>query len=167
VAYYVLNRLLRFSSTGQFIEEIADAEDPFGWDGLYDVVVDPGNNLSIVEWFGHRVTTVDQQGTFLRSIGSSGFQPGQFNFSRGLTYDAAGRLVVADFSNKRIQVFEDATLVQALGTAMDGPFGTPYAVAADASGGVYVTDWGMSRIHMLVDPDLVPAPEVVRKPRLS
>jgi DNA-binding beta-propeller fold protein YncE len=53
-----------------------------------------------------RIAKFDKDGHFIKSWGSRGSDPGQFNGIRGIVIDAQGTLYVADAGNQRIQVFD-------------------------------------------------------------
>jgi DNA-binding beta-propeller fold protein YncE len=52
------------------------------------------------------VAKFDKNGKFIKSWGSRGIAPGQFNTLRGIVIDAQGNVYVADTGNRRIQVFD-------------------------------------------------------------
>ncbi|MDX2169814.1 MAG: 6-bladed beta-propeller [Deltaproteobacteria bacterium] len=52
-----------------------------------------------------RVLELDATGKYLRTIGLTGSEAGQFNDPRGLGFDPSGNLYVADAGNNRIQKF--------------------------------------------------------------
>uniref|UniRef100_A0A1X7U9T4 Uncharacterized protein n=1 Tax=Amphimedon queenslandica TaxID=400682 RepID=A0A1X7U9T4_AMPQE len=71
------------------------------------------NNLHRVQYFS--ATT----GQYIGQFGSNGNGNGQFSSPRGMSTDGKGNILVADISNKRVQVFkEDGTFVQV--TECDG-----------------------------------------------
>lgn len=91
----------------------------------------------------HVINVYDQQGLFLRTIGSRGYGPGQFNFPTQLTVDADGKLYVSDTLNYRIQIFDSkGYLLFTIGKQGDRPgnFAHPCGVAVDTLGNIYVTD---------------------------
>ena len=87
------------------------------------------NNLHRVQYFS--ATT----GGFIGKFGSNGNGEGQFSNPRGMATDGKGKILVGDYSNNRVQVFEeDGTFVQAIpckGNASD--------VAVDNEGNIHVT----------------------------
>uniref|UniRef100_A0A1X7TA61 B box-type domain-containing protein n=1 Tax=Amphimedon queenslandica TaxID=400682 RepID=A0A1X7TA61_AMPQE len=96
------------------------------------------DNLHRVQYFS--ATT----GQYIGQFGGFGLGNGQFCGLRGMSTDGKGNILVADHSNKRVQVFkEDGTFVQVIqcdGNASD--------VAVDNEGKIHVTIW--SQYHVQV-----------------
>jgi len=92
----------------------------------------------------HRVEVFSLQGKHLRTIGTRGTGPGEFNFPTNLTVATDGRLFVVDMLNFRVQVFDpEGQVVGMFGTIGAGQPGTldkAKSVALDAFGNVYVVD---------------------------
>ena len=94
-----------------------------------DVAWDRAGNIYVADGVAMgagnaRVAKFDKDGHFLKSWGSRGTEPGQFNSLRGIVLDAQGNVYVADAGNKRIQVFDaDGTA-----KAQISNIGTPYAL---------------------------------------
>jgi DNA-binding beta-propeller fold protein YncE len=79
-----------------------------------DVAWDASGNIFVADGHGAnaRIAKFDRNGRFLKSWGSRGSDPGQFDTPHSLAVDAAGRVYVADQGNKRIQIFDnDGTFV--------------------------------------------------------
>jgi hypothetical protein len=75
--------------------------------GPSDVAWDAAGNIYVADGFGNaRIAKFDKNGKFIRSWGSRGVAPGQFNNPRGIAIDAQGLVYVADTGNRRIQVFD-------------------------------------------------------------
>jgi hypothetical protein len=72
-----------------------------------DVAWDSAGNIYVADGYGNaRVAKFDRNGKFVKSWGSRGTGPGQFNTVHGIAIDGQGNVYVADTGNKRIQVFD-------------------------------------------------------------
>ena len=69
------------------------------WDAAGDIFVADGSRNS-------RIAKFDKNGTFIKSWGTRGTAPGQFNVPHSIVVDAKENIYVADRGNKRIQVFD-------------------------------------------------------------
>ncbi|MBI4635367.1 MAG: 6-bladed beta-propeller [Candidatus Rokubacteria bacterium] len=88
------------------------------------------------------------------AFGSPGSAPGELNVPYGIAVDRAGRIVVADALNHRVQVFNDqGKHLFAFGSSGSGrgQFAEPHGVAVDASGRIVVTDTLNSRVQVFDD----------------
>ena len=80
-------------------------------DGYFRQVTDmawdsQGNTYISDGYINSRVAKIAPDGQWLKSWGSYGTQPGQFNQLHSIAVDAEDRVYVADRSNRRIQVFD-------------------------------------------------------------
>ena len=94
-----------------------------------DVTWDRAGNIYVADGVAMgsgnaRVAKFDKDGHFIKSWGSRGNEPGQFNSLRGIALDAQGNVYVADAGNKRIQVFDGDGNPKTQITNV----GTPYAM---------------------------------------
>lgn len=81
-----------------------------------DVAWDKDGNIFVSDGYNNkRVVKLDKDGNFLKSFGSRGHGPGQFEDVHTIQVDHDGNVYVGDRSNKRIQVFDN-----------DGNFKTMY-----------------------------------------
>jgi hypothetical protein len=72
-----------------------------------DVTWDPEGNTYISDgYINSRVAKLDHNGNWLKSWGTPGNKPGQFNTPHSIVADAQGNIYVADRGNRRIQVFD-------------------------------------------------------------
>jgi hypothetical protein len=82
-----------------------------------DVAWDAAGNIFVADGYGNaRIAKFDKNGQYIKSWGSKGTEPGQFDTPHSLAIDTQGNIYVADLGNKRIQVFGN-----------DGNFKTQYA----------------------------------------
>jgi 6-bladed beta-propeller len=81
-----------------------------------DVAWDSTGNIYVSDGYGNsRIAKFDKNGKFIKSWGSRGTEPGQFNIPHTIAIDAQNNVYVGDRENKRIQVFD-----------ADGNFKTQY-----------------------------------------
>jgi DNA-binding beta-propeller fold protein YncE len=71
------------------------------------VAWDSAGNIYVADGYGNaRIAKFDKNGKFIKSWGSKGLAPGQFNTIMGIALDSGGNVYVADAGNRRIQVFD-------------------------------------------------------------
>ena len=63
------------------------------------------NHLLITSWFSHTVMVYTLGGQLVHEFGGSGSDPGRFSVPIGMCVDDSGAVYVADYRNKRVQVF--------------------------------------------------------------
>jgi DNA-binding beta-propeller fold protein YncE len=72
-----------------------------------DLAWDRAGNTYVTDGYGNsRVLKIDGSGKFVKSWGTRGSEPGQFNMPLSIAIDAQDNIYVADRGNKRIQVFD-------------------------------------------------------------
>ncbi len=72
-----------------------------------DVAWDLEGNTFIADGYGNsRVVKVDKNGRWVKTWGSRGSEPGQFNILHTIASDAQGNIYIGDRTNRRIQVFD-------------------------------------------------------------
>ena len=72
-----------------------------------DVAWDAAGNIYVADGYGNaRVAKYEPTGKYIKSWGSRGTAPGQFNIVHGIAVDAQGNVYVADEGNRRVQVFD-------------------------------------------------------------
>jgi DNA-binding beta-propeller fold protein YncE len=72
-----------------------------------DVAWDLAGNVFVADGYGNsRVVKVDKNGRWVKTWGSRGSAPGQFNILHTIVNDAKGNIYVGDRTNRRIQVFD-------------------------------------------------------------
>jgi hypothetical protein len=130
------DHIKKFDSDGNFLLE---------WDaccGPFAVGIDQSDNVYVT--FQSQVKKFDSNGTFLLQWGSSGDGNGEFDYARGVAFDASGNVYIAD-GNDRIQKFDNSgAFIMKWGSSGSGAgqFGVPLGMGVDTSGNVYVVDGG-------------------------
>ena len=61
--------------------------------------------MYVTEYYNHCVSMFTSEGQFLRSFGTKGEGPGQFNKPCGIAVDRDGLVHVSDRDNSCIQIF--------------------------------------------------------------
>ena len=73
-----------------------------------DMAWDAAGNIFVADGYGNsRIAKFDKNGNYIKSWGSRGTEPGQFNTAHSIATDTPGNVYVADRENKRIQVFDN------------------------------------------------------------
>ena len=73
-----------------------------------DVAWDAAGNIFVSDDYGNaRVAKFDSDGKFVKSWGSRGTEPGQFDTPLSIATDLHGNVYVGDRGNRRIQVFDN------------------------------------------------------------
>jgi DNA-binding beta-propeller fold protein YncE len=81
-----------------------------------DVAWDAAGNIFVADGYGNsRVAKFDKNGQFIKSWGTKGKGPGEFDLLHTMAVDPQGNVYIGDRSNRRIQVFDN-----------DGTFKTQY-----------------------------------------
>ena len=72
-----------------------------------DIAFGPNDEVYVADGYGNsRVVKFDPDGDFLRTWGSPGSGPGEFNLVHSLATDSRGNVYVSDRENSRIQIFD-------------------------------------------------------------
>jgi DNA-binding beta-propeller fold protein YncE len=119
------NMIVRFNTAGRVVwvfgrkEEAADGAEPLEHpdpplppvDGLFrqptDVAWDSQGNTYITDGYvNSRVAKFDKRGVWVKSWGTKGSGPGEFNTPHSIAIDRQDNVFVGDRANHRIQVFD-------------------------------------------------------------
>lgn len=139
-------QVLVYDSLGLFLRAVGGPEDlgrPTGVavsrDGERIYVVDRADNESN----RHQVVIYGKEGNRIKTIGTRGDGPGQFNVPLQGTVAADGTLYVLDSGNFRVQAFDrDGNFLRAFGRLGNslGSLARPRGIATDDEGNIYVSD---------------------------
>jgi DNA-binding beta-propeller fold protein YncE len=114
VADRIENMIYKFTAEGKLVMTLGKrgvkgdntSQDLF--DGPSDVFVAPNGDVYIADGYQNsRVVRFNKDGKFVKIIGGTkGKGPGQFDLPHAVLMDSRGRVIVADRTNARIQVFD-------------------------------------------------------------
>lgn len=104
-----------------------------------NVAFSPNGTFYVADGYGNaRVHQFTLEGKLVRSWGNPGSGPGEFHVPHGIAVDGAGKVLVADRENSRIQFFSPE------GELLDiwNEIARPCQVALDSEGLIYVAELG-------------------------
>lgn len=121
--------------------------------------LDSSGNLYVSDTYNHTIRRITSAGivtTFAGRAGESGSADGaatvaRFNRPRGIAFDIAGNLIVADYNNNTVRKITPAGVVSTVagspgvsgsadGTGATARFNGPQGIAVDVAGNIFVTD---------------------------
>jgi sugar lactone lactonase YvrE len=138
------HQVFKFSPQGELLMVLGKAgiagDGPDVFNQPSDVLVAPNGDIFIGDGHGgrsnSRIVKLTSSGEFIKSWGTRGTGPGQFDTPHALAMDSRGRLFVGDRGNNRVQIFDQE------GNFLDewSGFGRPSGIYIDANDILYVTD---------------------------
>ena len=151
---YLVTVKLPVQKLGTPIKTISGMEQPYG------VAINQGGEIIVAESKKHCISIFSTAGQRLRSFGSLGTGPGQFNTPRGVAVDGDGNILVADKRNHRIQKFTyDGKFLTAVVKKGDRSLalGQPYGITVHPfNNKVYITE-RYSNCVQILNADLTPS----------
>ena len=121
-----------------------------GFDRPYDIARGADGRFYVSEFWGGRISVLDNQGNWIAYIGSKGLDDGKLLGPQNLTLDEEGYLYVVDYGNHRISKFHpDGTFIVSFGykSRFFPGFLNPTGIAA-ADGVIYAADSAAKKIYM-------------------
>lgn len=141
-----LKTVVKYDSRGHFLRTIGNPGD---FSRIADVAVSPVNQWVYVLDRGgvdsqnHRFKIYSQHGKLIKTVGTRGAAPGDFNHPTQIATDKKGRVYVLDSGNFRVQIFTaDGKLIRAwgkLGQSL-GDFARPRGLAVSDEFYIFVSD---------------------------
>ncbi len=136
-------RLQVFAADGAF-RRVLPLEDGGEAAAPVDVAASAnGETLFVTTNNGHRVLALSARGELEHGWGGPGEEAAQFQYPATVAVDEAGRVLVVDVMNARVQIFDASGAPQgAFGElgAKAGMFVRPKGVATDGTGRIFVSD---------------------------
>lgn len=140
----------KFSPDGKILLTLGEKGVP-GNDGAHfnrptDVAVAVNGDVFVSDGYGNsRVAKFTAAGKFVKSWGTKGTGPSEFNLPHAIVIDQRGRVLVADRQNNRIQVFDQE------GRFLDqwGNSGRPYGMELTNDDKLYLADAETGNITVL------------------
>ena len=138
------HQVFKFSPDGELLMTLGTAgvagDGPNEFNKPSSVLVAPNGDIFVGDGHGGdsnaRMVKFSADGTFIKTWGSSGTGPGEFEAPHALAMDSRGRLFVGDRGNSRVQIFDQDG--QFLEEWKD--FSKPSGMFIDRNDILYVTD---------------------------
>ena len=113
----------------------------------YGITQDPRKDLIVLSAFDSEVNVFDLTGKFLRTYGSYGSSPGQFNIPMGISNHINGIYYIADTFNKRVvQVNSETDELETVRLNTELGYSRFTDVVQDSTGRLYIADLDNKRI---------------------
>jgi DNA-binding beta-propeller fold protein YncE len=158
VADFYNDRVVHFGPDRTFVGSVGTSGRV--WKGRLHYPTDVAwldGRIVVADAYNHRIQVFDRAGEVEDAwggpagLGIPGAWPGWFSVAVGVATSPAGDVLVADFKNHRIQVFDGAgnfrTAFGSRGSAL-GEFERPTDLDLGPLGRVYVVDFGNDRIQV-------------------
>jgi len=138
------HQVFKFSPDGELLMTLGKAgvagDGPDEFNKPSSVLVAPNGDIFVGDGHGGesnaRMLKFSQDGTFIKTWGTRGTGPGDFEAPHTLAMDSSGRLFVGDRGNSRVQIFDqDGNFLEEW-----GQFGRPSGMFIDGNDMLYVTD---------------------------
>ncbi|KPA16221.1 hypothetical protein MHK_003572, partial [Candidatus Magnetomorum sp. HK-1] len=119
----------------------------------YFLTMNSSGTLYVADTYNHRIQVFTADGQYIKSIGSSGTNAGEFDEPYGIAVDDS-KIYVADCGNHRVQVLnaDSGVFEYSIGTGTagsnPGQFEWPTGIAVDNNGKIYVADYSNHRVQV-------------------
>ncbi|MCR4900732.1 MAG: hypothetical protein K5907_07960 [Treponema sp.] len=104
VTAYTSNEILRISQNGKVLDRVTGPL--IGFDRPMDIIRLLDGKLLVSESAGDRLALLNENGKFIKYIGSKGRGVGNLVGPQYIAQDSFGRIYVTDFGNRRVDVFD-------------------------------------------------------------
>ena len=142
----------KFTLLGQFIASVgSQGSGQLQFYTPFAIAYNHTNNrVYVCDTYNYRVTILNHDLTFHGSFGSRGSEDGKFNMPDGISVNRAGNVLVADYDNKRVQIFDanGCHLSSITHTGAGGRLKGPVSVAVGPDDWVYVVEKRCPRVSV-------------------
>ena len=142
----------KFTVYGQFIASVGSkGSGQLQFNQPWAIAYNHTNNrVYVCDTGNHRITILNHDLTFHGSFGRLGSQAGQFTYPDGISISREGNVLVADYSNDRVQVFDTngCHLSSITHTGAGEKLQSPVSVAVGPGDWVYVVEHGCDRVSV-------------------
>jgi hypothetical protein len=140
--------LERFTERGEKETERYPAGNMGTFNRPTDVTWDLQDNIFVSDGYNNsRVVKIAKDGKWVKTLGTRGSGPNQFNTPHAITADAKGQIYVADRGNRRIQVFDNdlnpVRIIANVGapwSVCTSPAPNQFLFSGDGNGKIYKVD---------------------------
>ncbi|KAL9979312.1 hypothetical protein ACROYT_G016960 [Oculina patagonica] len=119
---------------------------------LSGIAVSSEGQIAVCDQGCNRLIILNEDGVFKETIGRSGRDQGEFSLPDGVAYNKNNHLLVSDYGNHRIQMYDErgGKFCSTFGTggSADGQLNFPCGLSVDDNGNVIVSDWGNKRVQV-------------------
>ncbi len=119
--------------------------------GPNDIAISTKEKIYVVASFENMIKVFDLSGEYIFSFGNKGDGDGEFNYPTGIEIDDKNdEVIVSDFMNKRIQVFDmDGNWLRTFGGGMlFSIIDRPQGISIDKKGNYHIVDSKQACIHI-------------------
>ena len=142
----------KFTLEGQFIASVGSkGSGQLQFDTPWAIAYNCTNNrLYVCDTQNHCITILNHDLTFHGSFGNKGSETGQLNWPEGISADSKGNVLVADYFNSRVQVFDASGhyLSSITHTTPGERLQGPVSVAVGPDDWVYVVENSLNRVSV-------------------
>jgi peptidylamidoglycolate lyase len=140
-----LQQVFKFSPDGRLLMTLGEARvagnDARHFDMPTDVAIARDGTFFVSDGYGNsRVLHFAVDGKLQKTWGTKGAGPGEFDLPHGIAIDERDRVLVADRSNARVQVFDQSG--RFLDQWQGAQLGRPYAATVGQKNRVFIADGG-------------------------
>ena len=119
---------------------------------LSGIAVNSKGDIAVSDQGCDRLIILNEDGTFKETIGGSGTEKGNLSLPDGIAYNKSNHLLVSDYGNHRIQLYDCRAgkfcFSFGSGGTADGQFNFPCGLSIDEHDNIIVSDWGNKRVQV-------------------